>query len=53
MNGRIIQRLIENEQRIGGEHNVRFDASNLQDGIYLYRLTTPEVSISKPFVVNR
>jgi trimeric autotransporter adhesin len=53
INGRMISRLIDGEERIVGQHTVEFNAVNLEDGFYVYRLTAGNVQITKPFVVNR
>jgi hypothetical protein len=39
--------LVSNKYMEGGSYNVKFDASNLASGIYIYRLTTGDVVISK------
>lgn len=39
--------LLLNEKRSSGLHSVEFDFSGLASGMYIYRLTTPNLSISK------
>ena len=36
--GREVAALLDNTSLAGGEHTVRFDASGLTSGVYLYRL---------------
>ena len=53
MNGRLVSTLVDREQRGAGEYTETLNASNLEDGIYIYRLTAGNVVITKPLVVNR
>ncbi|NRB63658.1 MAG: T9SS type A sorting domain-containing protein [Saprospiraceae bacterium] len=53
INGRLIAQLISSEKRSTGRHSVEFNATNIEDGIYLYRLSTEHTILTKPFVVNR
>jgi hypothetical protein len=39
--------VIFNEQKSVGYHEIRFDASGLSSGMYIYRLSTPMGSVSK------
>ena len=45
--GREVATLVDNKQMEVGYHNVKFDAKNLASGIYIYKLTTGNHSISK------
>ena len=51
--GKLVANLINSEQRQAGKYTVEFNATNLEDGIYFYSLSTDEVRITKPMVVNR
>lgn len=42
--GRKVSSLIEGEMKPPGTYTVRFDATNLSSGVYLYRLTTGNIS---------
>lgn len=44
--GREISRLVD-EAEAAGTHSVRFDALRYASGVYFYRLTTPEASITR------
>ena len=44
--GRRVASLVDNKLQ-AGSHTIRFDASKLSSGIYLYRLSTNETSISR------
>ncbi len=47
INGRFIEELV-NENKDAGSHTVRWDASSVSSGVYLYRLVTSEfVSVNK------
>ncbi|GAB5409263.1 MAG: hypothetical protein BalsKO_16280 [Balneolaceae bacterium] len=48
--GRKVSTLV-NERQHAGSHNILFDASNLSSGIYLYRLSNNEFSLSKKMVL--
>lgn len=41
--GRKVEVLVDNKVYGAGSHNVTFDASNLSSGVYLYRMTTPNL----------
>ena len=45
--GREVATLINNEQYTAGLNNVTFDASNLASGMYIYELTSANLSITK------
>ncbi len=47
-----IRRLV-NERKLPGSYAVRFDASGLASGMYLYRLTAGSFAESKKMVVVR
>jgi 5-hydroxyisourate hydrolase-like protein (transthyretin family) len=53
INGKVVADLINNERRQAGIYNVTYNAGNLQSGVYFYTLTSEEVRITKPMVVNR
>jgi hypothetical protein len=44
--GQLITTLVDG-QRAAGEHHVTFDAGNLASGMYLYRLETPQRTITR------
>jgi hypothetical protein len=48
--GRIVATLV-NEAKQAGEYSTEFDGSKLGSGVYMYRLTTPEVSITKKMML--
>ena len=48
--GRKIATLV-NESRNPGTYSVEFDASKLVSGVYIYRLSTPELTISKKMLL--
>jgi len=48
--GRKVAELV-NEQLVSGNYNVRFDASDLSSGTYLYQLKTNEITISKKMIL--
>jgi hypothetical protein len=50
-NGREVQTIVSDGQFTAGSHDVRFDASSLQNGIYFYVVSFNEQSISKKMVV--
>ena len=45
--GQRIDVLVEGQQQQAGTHDIIFDASHLSSGIYLYRLQTAEISITR------
>ncbi|TVQ75657.1 MAG: T9SS C-terminal target domain-containing protein, partial [Balneolaceae bacterium] len=45
--GQRIDVLVDGQQQQAGTHELTFDASHLSSGIYLYRLQTPEKSITR------
>lgn len=47
MLGRQVATLASREQFASGQNTVSFDASNLSSGIYLYRLTSADVTLTK------
>jgi hypothetical protein len=53
INGKVVADLISNERRQAGTYNVTYHAGNLQSGVYFYTLTSEDVRITKPMVVNR
>jgi hypothetical protein len=50
IDGRKVATLVEGT-RAQGSHTVRFDASALSSGIYLYRLTTPSQILTRQMVL--
>ncbi len=50
-NGREVKTLVHDAQYSAGTHDVRFDASSLQNGIYFYVVNFGEKSLSKKMVV--
>ena len=51
--GKVVANLINNDRLQAGTHQVTFDARNVESGVYFYTLTSEEVRITKPMVVNR
>jgi len=49
--GETVEILITNQNVESGEHRVNFTTSNLQSGIYIYRLTTNQFTISKKMLL--
>ena len=47
MLGREVATLANSEMFSAGQHSVSFDASNLSSGVYMYRLTSQDISITK------
>ncbi len=45
--GQKVATLINNEARSAGRHSVQFDGRSLSSGVYIYRLITPEQSLTK------
>lgn len=50
--GQLVQTLV-NEQRSAGQHTVRFNASGLSSGVYLYKITTPNFSMTKKMLLMK
>ncbi len=50
--GREVATLV-NEVQQPGEHNVRFDASNLSSGVYIYRLVAGGFSHARKMIVAK
>lgn len=48
--GRLVKSLVD-EERPAGTHAVRFDASKLASGLYLYRLSTSERSVARTMLL--
>jgi hypothetical protein len=48
--GRKVATLV-NETKQAGEYSVEFNASRLVSGVYMYRMTTPETSITKKMIL--
>ena len=53
VNGKEIAKLIDNEKRENGNHEILFDGSSLNSGIYFYTLQTDEISITKKMVLHK
>jgi hypothetical protein len=51
-NGRLITTLVDGF-KTSGSHTVRFDASNLASGLYLYRLETPDFTASRKMLLMK
>jgi hypothetical protein len=51
--GQEIKTLISNEFRDAGIHQVTFDASKLANGVYLYRIETAGVTITKKMTLMK
>lgn len=52
MAGRMVANVFEGKQD-AGEQAVKFDASNLENGIYFYQLTAGEVSVTNKIVIKK
>ncbi|MCP4228837.1 MAG: T9SS type A sorting domain-containing protein [bacterium] len=52
LKGRCVARLISDREMAPGIYSADFDTSSLSDGLYLYRLKTPEYSAIKKMVVK-
>jgi hypothetical protein len=52
LKGRCVARLIDDRIMLAGIYSADFDTSSLSDGIYLYRLTTPDYTGTKKLVVK-
>jgi photosystem II stability/assembly factor-like uncharacterized protein len=50
--GREIATLV-NEEKIAGNYSISFNGSNFSSGVYFYQLLTPEVRITKKFILLR
>jgi hypothetical protein len=50
--GALVSQLL-NERRAGGEHSIRFDASQLATGVYYYHLKAGEEVISRSMMHTR
>jgi hypothetical protein len=51
MLGRKVETLISNQQKLAGSHNIRFDASGLSSGVYIYQLTSGNQIINRKFTL--
>ena len=49
--GRQVAALLENEPRQSGTYSVRFDASDLPSGVYVYQLRAGDRAVSKKMLV--
>ena len=49
--GQLVSTLVNNQSFTAGTHSVNFDASRLASGIYLYKLETGNVQISKKMLL--
>jgi hypothetical protein len=45
--------ILVDDMETAGYHSVRFDASKLASGIYLYRLTSGESTFTKKMVLTK
>ena len=50
MLGRNVATLVNTTQP-AGEHSTQFDASKLASGVYVYKMTTPTVTIAKKMML--
>lgn len=51
--GRLVSRVLDNENRVGGEHTVSFDAAVLPNGVYFYSLENSALVLTKSFIVAK
>jgi endoglucanase len=51
--GRQIATLVENELKQSGTYSVRFDASDLASGVYVYQLRAGDLAVSKKMLVMK
>lgn len=51
MVGRKVETLIYNERKAAGSHEIRFDASSLSSGVYIYQLTSGNQTLSRKFTL--
>lgn len=51
MLGRKVETLISNQQKMAGSHEIRFDASGLSSGVYIYQLTSGNQIINRKFTL--
>lgn len=49
--GQKVATLIQNQSKASGKHSIKFDASNLSSGIYLYRLETDSFMETKKMLL--
>lgn len=50
--GQLVRTLVDTDLE-AGKHQVRFDANGLASGVYIYRLSTPSVSITKKMLLQK
>jgi len=48
--GREVARLVDKEQE-AGKHEVRFNGSRFSSGVYIYRIITPDYTLSKKLIL--
>jgi hypothetical protein len=53
LNGRFIKAVFIGDAKANNNYSYEFDGSNLPNGIYIYRLTTSNISINNKFVITR
>jgi hypothetical protein len=51
ISGREVAKLLNNEFRAAGFHTAEFDASKISSGIYFYRLTADNFSVTKKMML--
>lgn len=53
MSGRVVETIFNGMASADTDYRFAFDASNLPNGIYLYRLTTPSEIVTEKFLIAR
>ncbi len=53
MNGRLVETLFNQEAQANEEYRFNFNASNLPNGVYIYRLTTQNETVIDKFMIAR
>ncbi|MBD3398801.1 MAG: T9SS type A sorting domain-containing protein [Candidatus Coatesbacteria bacterium] len=53
VSGRLLRRLIESQPLSAGRHTCTLNTAGLTNGVYLYRLSTPDLDVHRRLVVNR
>ncbi len=53
VSGKVIAVLMNGEMVEQGQHQIQFDAADLPNGVYIYRLSTEQESITKKMVLRR
>jgi len=50
--GELVQELVNGMQSVGA-HSIKFNATGLNSGVYFYKLTTPEKSVTQKMVLTK